>query len=189
HWNDYGAFLGYTGIVRALQDWYPQLAPRPRAAFGTSLTKPWNGDLAMMLGGIFDVTTETSEAWRPLTRVAVTDITSSVPRPSATLRYSAYQGANRQRPRVVVFHDSYLLAADERLFPGQALPARMHRPPTPTFRPTQLLAEQFSRSVFTWQYGFDAKLVEDEHPDLVIEEHVERQLIWGPLGAVPPTAP
>jgi alginate O-acetyltransferase complex protein AlgJ len=189
HWNDYGAFVGYTNIVHALNAWYPQMTPRPRASFSSQTTRPWNGDLATMLGGIYDVTTETSEAWSPHTPAAVVDVSATAGyRPPLGRRYSAYTGRDPARPRAVVFHDSFMLATDQRIFPGE-WPARALLPPAPTFRQAVLLAEQFSRSVFTWQYAFDAQLVISEQPDLVIEEHLERLLIGGPQGEVPSPSP
>ena len=186
HWNDAGAFAGYTSIVHALNAWYPQMVPRPRARFGFEQTPPWNGDLSLMLGGIYDVTTETAQAWLPDTPPAVRDV-SDAPgfRPHFAYRYYAYQSADASRPRALVLHDSFLMAADERIVPGQVYPERAKRPPTPQFRISALLAEQFSRSVFAWQYPFESAWVEAEHPDLVIEEHVERQLVFAPEGMVP----
>lgn len=189
HWNDAGAFVGYTNIVHALNSWYPQMTARPRASFSVESTRPWNGDLALMLGGIYEVTTETSEAWIPHPLPAVEDVSTAPGYRPPSFRYYAYTSADPTRPRAVVIHDSFLLAADERLFPGQVYPTRALLPPTPSFRLTTLLAEQFSRVVFAWQYPFDSPLVESEHPDLVIEEHVERQLIFGPQGSVPTLAP
>jgi alginate O-acetyltransferase complex protein AlgJ len=188
HWNDRGAFVGYSALLQRLHSWYPALTARPRELFSRRRTRPWNGDMAMMVGGIFDVMTETSEQWVPLTRVLVQDVPITGYRPPESRWFKVFVGPNPTRPRLVVFHDSFMLASDERIFPGQTPPPRALLPPTPTFRLSALLAEQFSRSAFTWQYGFDAQLVESEHPDLVIEEHIERQLRRGPDGAVPNVA-
>ena len=40
-----------------------------------------------------------------------------------------------------------------------------------------LLSENFSRVLYSWQYTFDSELVEREHPDVVIQEMVERALM------------
>ena len=40
-----------------------------------------------------------------------------------------------------------------------------------------LLSEHFRRIVFTWQYTLDRVLVEQEHPDVVIQEMLERTLM------------
>jgi hypothetical protein len=85
-------------------------------------------------------------------------------------------------PRAVVFHDSFFLAPEERRS-GQPTPP--WGPPPATFHLIPLLAEKFSRATFTWQKRFDAELIKREHPDVVIEERVERVLVNGPEGAVP----
>jgi hypothetical protein len=49
----------------------------------------------------------------------------------------------------------------------------------------RLIAGHFSYSVFTWQHGFDASLIERERPDVVIQELTERWLLGGPQGQAP----
>ena len=55
-------------------------------------------------------------------------------------------------PRAVIFRDSFA----SRLVP--------------------FLSEHFSRAVYLWQNDFDANVVTDEHPDVVIQEIVGRHL-------------
>src|SRR5437762_11055748 len=55
-------------------------------------------------------------------------------------------------PRAVIFRDSFV----SRLVP--------------------FLSEHFSRAVYLWQNDFDAHAVEQEHPDIVIQEIVGRHL-------------
>jgi len=55
-------------------------------------------------------------------------------------------------PRAVIFRDS---------FTSQLVP---------------FLSEHFSRAVYVWQNDFDANLVTEEHPDVVIQEIVGRHL-------------
>ena len=38
------------------------------------------------------------------------------------------------------------------------------------------LSEHFSRAVYLWQNDFDAEVIEQEHPDVVIQEIVSRHL-------------
>jgi hypothetical protein len=56
------------------------------------------------------------------------------------------------QPRVVVFRDSFMTA----LLPW--------------------LAESFGRGAYLWEYGFDTKLIDAEHPAIVIQEIAERKL-------------
>jgi anthranilate/para-aminobenzoate synthase component II len=40
-----------------------------------------------------------------------------------------------------------------------------------------LLSENFQRILYLWQYEVDMKVVHKEHPDVVIQEIVERKLM------------
>ena len=60
--------------------------------------------------------------------------------------------ASPSLPRAVIFRDSFA----SRLVP--------------------FLSEHFSRAVYLWQNDFDASVVAEEHPDVVIEEIVGRHL-------------
>jgi hypothetical protein len=64
-----------------------------------------------------------------------------------------YEHADKGLPRAVMFRDSYATW----LIP--------------------LLAENFSHIRSSWQYTFDYEIVEQEHPDVVIQEMVERALM------------
>ena len=57
------------------------------------------------------------------------------------------------KPKVVMFRDSFMTAA---------LP---------------FLAESFGRGVYMWEDGFDEKVIESEHPDVVIQEIAQRKLM------------
>jgi alginate O-acetyltransferase complex protein AlgJ len=186
HWNDRGAYAGYAAIVSRLHGWYPRLEPRTAAGFQRVTVKPWNGDLALMLGGPFDLVSETGEQWRPVPASSAQALSPSGYRPPGSTLYDVFENPGHESlPRAVVFHDSFLLASDERGFHGHAYPANALRPEEPSFRLRALLAEQFSRAAFSWQYAFDAALVQRERPDVVIEEHAERLIRQGPVGAVP----
>jgi hypothetical protein len=67
-----------------------------------------------------------------------------------------YEHPEGQLPRAVMFRDSYA---------SWLIP---------------LLSENFSRILFSWQYTFDSEIVEREHPDVVIQEMVERVLMASP---------
>jgi len=59
---------------------------------------------------------------------------------------------DRALPRAVIFRDSF------------------------TSRLVPFLSEHFSRAVYLWQNDFDANVVAEEHPDVVIQEIVGRHL-------------
>ena len=64
-----------------------------------------------------------------------------------------YESPGKELPRAVMFRDSFATS----LIP--------------------FLVDHFQRITFSWQYTFDRELVEKEHPDVVIQEMVERTLM------------
>jgi alginate O-acetyltransferase complex protein AlgJ len=183
HWNDRGTFIGYAAIMERLRAWYPQLTVRGADGFDQMRTGRWNGDLALMFG-LYDVLTERSTQWVPKTPLRSLEIDSTDHAPPGAYRYVEFDTpTNADAPRAVVFHDSYFVTPPERQM--KEPPAGAFKPQTPTFQLRALMAESFSHSAFTWQYDFNPQLVEREHPDVVIEQMVERQLIVGPLGPLP----
>jgi alginate O-acetyltransferase complex protein AlgJ len=188
HWNDRGAVAAYTAMAERLQAWFPRSNTRTPNSFVRSAMPPWNGDLALMLPGLYDRLIEMGEQWQPNPLPAAQQSNDNGYIPTESRGYSLYVAPRHpQLPRAVVFHDSFLLAPDERMW--QPPPAGALAPPPAKLRLRLLLAELFSRSAFTWQLGFDLKLIEHEHPDVVIQETVERSLLQGPQGAVAPALP
>jgi alginate O-acetyltransferase complex protein AlgJ len=186
HWNDRGAFAGYTAIIAHLRTWYPKMRARTRADFALLPMPRWNGDMALMLPGLFSVTAETGDHWQPLFTLTSRALPPSDYTPPSSAQFASFYGpADTDLPTAIVFHDSFLLAFDERSAAMGPYPQHSLPPPPATFRPRLLLAEQFSRSAFSWQSVFDADLVVRAQPTLVIEEVVERLLKKGPQGAVP----
>jgi hypothetical protein len=74
----------------------------------------------------------------------------------ATRKYFVTERSERGLPRLVMFRDSF---ANNLI---------------------QFLDPHFSRAVYVWNSGFDARLVEAERPDFVIQEVVERYLLGEP---------
>lgn len=181
HWNDAGAFLGYSALVQRLRVWFPAMAPRLRASFVRHPMPLWAGDLGRMLPGLKHVVAERGEQWQATPPTTCEEAPLDAYRPPDGLLFSVFVcPGHPELPRAVMFHDSFFLASDERGFPGQAPLNDALTPPPAKFRPRPLLAEQFSRSAFSWQHQFDRELIEREHADVVIEEIVERMLPYGP---------
>lgn len=146
HWNDRGAFVGYTEIMRA-----SGIPPAPRGAF-LSTERTRNGmDLAEMLSAA------------SLFRERACDLEPRVPRRATLLEPAdlreGYEVArvvtdvhDTRLPRAVVFRDSF----------GTAL--------------IPFLSEHFSRAVYLWQNNIDFDVVDEEKPALVIHEIVGRRL-------------
>jgi hypothetical protein len=149
HWNDRGAFVGYTEIVRAMA---PQLGPpAARAAFDAPVVRTAGLDLAGMLG----LTAEISEEDLPLVpRAPRRARVVEPPAPDARLMEARLvtEQADVSRPRAVIFRDSF----------GSAL--------------IPFLSEHFSRALYLWQYNVDPDVVQAEHPQVVIQQWVGRRL-------------
>jgi|GEM_PF-6544556 alginate O-acetyltransferase complex protein AlgJ len=178
HWNDRGAYIGYSQILQSLAKVRPgpwaELVKTKRIADEYS----YEGDFAYLLkckelcieprpkysivGGpqskAVDFDESTFDVLRP------TKEWPDFATPKAFERHDSVE-----RPRVVVFHDS---------FAGNMI---------------QFFSENFERATFLWQPNFiaddrmlnlfDAKHVDAERPDFVIEEVVERYMAFYP----PPT--
>lgn len=185
HWNDRGEFAAYTAIATRLQAWYPQMAVRPQSSFIRSPMPRWNADLSLMLPGLYGALTDGGEQWQPTPPLAAQPSYIDGLCPPESKRYVLLATPSRpDLPRAVIFHDSYLLAPDERI--PLPPPRGALAPPNAAFRLSVLLGELFSRSAFSWQYEFNLQILEHEHPDVVIQQCVERTLSLGPQGALLP---
>jgi hypothetical protein len=158
HWNDRGAFAAYQRIVTALQAWFPPLEPLPRDAFADVALERPGGDLAGMIG-LPDVFREeflilrrrVPGRWHP----ADPHVAEANP-PSGTVPPQATETGATMLPRGLVLCDSFAVA----LIP--------------------FLAEHFERIVYLQTQDLSPADVEREHPDVVIEEFVERKLMQAP---------
>jgi hypothetical protein len=152
HWNDRGALVAYQQIIGAVRARVPRTPPAwTRADFADDEHRIDGLDLAGMMG---------------LTRVLREVDLTLVPRRPRRARVIEPAGAkptdeegrlvteidDPSLPRVVIFRDSFA----SRLAP--------------------FLSEHFSRAVYLWQNDFDAAVVTEEHPDVVIQEIVGRHL-------------
>jgi alginate O-acetyltransferase complex protein AlgJ len=152
HWNDRGALVAYQQIIGAVRARVPATPPAWTRGDFEPVDRTVEGlDLAAMMG---------------LKRVLREDDMTLVPRRARRARVVEPAGAgptdeegrliteidDRSLPRAVIFRDSFV----SRLVP--------------------FLSEHFSRAVYLWQNDFDANVVTQEHPDVVIQEIVGRHL-------------
>jgi alginate O-acetyltransferase complex protein AlgJ len=149
HWNDVGAFFGYRAIVGRLQESGLNLGEaRSWDDFTVERKHTHGGDLATMLG-LADWIEEEGIYLKPKVERIAKWPKASDGIPGST---AVSEMPGNDRPRAVMFHDSFAL----------------HLMP--------LLSEHFARVRYRWTYDFDPELVEAEQPDVVIEEFVERIL-------------
>jgi hypothetical protein len=149
HWNDLGAWTAYREIVTNLG--MGNMRPAPRAAFDERDVTTAGMDLAGMVG-LKDVLTE--ENLQLVPRAGRASRVVEPPNADSQLMYDRVvtQHPDSRLPRAVVFRDSFASA----MIP--------------------FLSEHFSRAVYLWQNNFDPTIIEQEQPDVVIQEWVGRHL-------------
>ena len=155
HWNDNGALIGADAVDDKLRAWFPSVIAPRRSAFTVQRT-PRIFDLARMIGSPASIQ-EQYLALAPkiprLARVAPADSPSSnTPEQVTTVD-------NRNMPSAVIFHDSFMGAMGP------------------------FLSEQFRRVDYlsmTNLNQFDGPFVLKHHPNVVIQEVVERTLAEDP---------
>ncbi len=164
HWNGRGAFVAYQQLLGALARWFPSVQPLPRSAFSDVNGQKGAGDLADMVG----LSDRLQEEWLGLSPLIPRQaqrrpVSIQTPPDTAQWRRPFAMECRGGGPRAVMFCDSFALS----LWP--------------------LLSEHFQRIAYLWQYNFDPDAIEREHPQVVIEELVERMFIEPTLASNPPS--
>jgi alginate O-acetyltransferase complex protein AlgJ len=160
HWTDRGAFIAYEQICRRLGMWFADIQPLSIDSF--ELAKAvWTPDLSTLLG-LGEELAEEAEVWVPKTPRTAKAMVLTVPAQHAGDRTFAPGGLcalenPHAKHRLVMFHDSFGVFGGLREYIG----------------------EHFYRAVFV-SGPLNAQslewLVEQEHPDIILEEIVERKL-------------
>ena len=152
HWNDRGALVAYQQIINAVRARVPSTPPAWTREDFTPVDRTIEGlDLAGMMGltRVMREVDMTLVPKRPRRARVVEPVGAS---PTDELGRLVTEIADPSLPRAVIFRDSFA----SRLVP--------------------FLSEHFSRAVYLWQNDFDAHVVLQEHPDVVIQEIVGRHL-------------
>jgi hypothetical protein len=152
HWNDRGAFAAYQTIIATLRAQNPRVPPAwDRSDFDAASREVEGQDLAGMMG---------------LSRVMHEDELPLIPKRPRQARVIEPAG---QDPRVPVGR----IVTE---IPGSTLPRAVIFRDSFSDALVPFLSEHFSRAVYLWQNDFDASIVDEEHPDVVIQEIVGRHL-------------
>lgn len=163
HWNDLGMILAAEPITRQLHAWFPKVQVSSRADFDVTHSQISGGDLARMLGSR-DLRTDEQVNLLPRTaRHAV--FSDGTERTGVDVRYQEFLISQREGApigRAVIYRDSFLNTM------------------------IAILAESLGRGVFVWGAEVDYKLLEREHPDVVILQMIERRLYRPAPKALPP---
>jgi hypothetical protein len=158
HWNDRGAFIASQTLAAALSPWFAGMQPLSRTAFQEE-TQMGVGDCAFLLN-MPDRIHEDEWHLRPRQAPRTRVIEPCTPGPlQPTEARVVVEQDNPRLPQALVFRDSF----------GAAM--------------IPFLAANFRRSVYVWQDypTFDRDLVIQEHPDVVVQEMVERKLAYPDL--------
>lgn len=156
HWNQEGAYRVYCEIVKKLNGRFPRLRPHERSEFNISDRNEKGGDLAETLS-LSSLITEESRSFNLIMPHLARAVDIGYP-VNETWRPSAFETNDDSLPRAVIMHDSF----------GNGL--------------KQFLSPHFKRTVYLWRAGiqfslhFETHEIEQEKPDIVIEEFAERKL-------------
>jgi len=153
HWNDFGAYVAYTEIMKYVNIYHKDETPMPLSRFEIRIKNWVGGDLAGALSLEKEVLREDILKMVPQTpfqarTVFREDISQYITR-------SVSASPTGKLPLAMMVHDSFI-----------------HE-----LRP--FLAEHFSRMVFIWDWGLNIypRFIRAEKPWIVIEEMNERYLL------------
>lgn len=166
HWNERGAFAAYRQLVAAIRAQVPAVPEAwSREDFEPVAEVTQAMDLAGMIG-LKDVLHETRLRLVPKRPRLARTVDPPGADASAGLGRIVTEIPGSRLPRAVVFRDS---------FASQLAP---------------FLSEHFSHAVYLWQNNFDAGVIRQERPDVVIQEIVGRHLMYvSPYSSAPGEGP
>jgi hypothetical protein len=169
HWTDLGAHVGYLEIMRVLSQWFPALRPRPREAFLEKVHEE-RGDLvrALGLGGLDDeIGFKLAPRWGSGARALGAEDLPLPPEAERAKRLKVSEVVDPGLPRAVVLHDSFAFYLMPFLSEHFSRVVYLRRPGTRAFRDGRERSEPYLTT-----------LIDFERPDVVIDQVVERNLIW-----------
>ena len=178
HWNDRGAYTAYLAIMDRVVQWFPEASVTQNKIIETENIPGPGGDLA----GMLDMA-DTMREENPVLKVQQTTCSPEISKavadfmktPADLIRSKPFMTkCDTSKLRAVVFRDSFFNAV------------------------VPFIAEDFNRIDYVWRpydHAIMKELIEQQKPQIVIEEMVERFLILvresnGPDGiiAADPTA-
>jgi hypothetical protein len=155
HWNYLGAFAGYQSLIRTLSGQLPGLKPLPLDAFARKIVPQQGGDLARVLGKEQSTIEKANVVFSPqppLKPLTITVDTNLLVKKWAKYTEPTFTVNPECKGKVIVFRDS---------FSTYWVP---------------FLGCNFNKVIYVWQYDWDMAFLEQQKPDVVIDEMVERYL-------------
>lgn len=154
HWNNYGAYLGYQEVMKALRSQRHEYAPLPWSAFEwRPMTNEPGGDLTILLGRQANMREHGQVEVKP--RPPLVPVPRSVePSRLAGSWEPGHEPIVQRNPagqgKAVVFRDSFASPWME------------------------FLGHHFAEVIYIWDTRWDLAFLEKEKPDVVIDEIQER---------------
>ncbi len=158
HWNDYGAFVGYESLIQTLALQRPDLKPLPLDAFEQRRSQQPGGDLAIMLAQEQSLreTNHIVFVPKPPLRIINPRADPNVFLPGASAGPGLSVSDNPATTgKAILFHDSFAVALQP------------------------FLAHHFNRVIYVWQHDWNTSFLEQQRPDVVIDEVAERSFYRG----------
>lgn len=162
HWTPYGAFYGYLEVAKRLGRHFPGLTPLSIGDYKVVEKPGLKGGLSYMIA-LGDLYPENEVLMEPLGPRKAYEVDGQEAKLNHFQPLSVWENQDKTLPRAVVFRDSFV---------HEIIP---------------FLAEHFSRMYFVWPFptavnvrGFDTDVIEQEKPDIVIDEFVERYFTQPP---------
>ena len=149
HWNEFGAFIGYSQICEQLCQWFPKLQPRRLDQFDVRISDAPGMELTKAIDSPFAFREQlvTLTPHEPRTANIV-----DLPQRSDGITYVRSTHPGGELSAAVILHDSYMVAL---------------RPYT---------SEHFQRAHYVWTHDFPIDVIDAERPCVVIQELVEWKL-------------
>lgn len=152
HWNAYGAYVAYREILSRASQVHPDLQPLGLDQFNLAETAPQTLDLARLLGGDFAQEPRITILPKFSAQVFVRQI-------SPFFNASALIDAERQKRKLLIYHDSFGIALNE------------------------FLKFNFAKAIYIHNNGNEDGFVVTDcinilEPDVVVIEIVERDIIY-----------
>lgn len=151
HWNPIGGYIGYKGLMEHIHRALPSAGPPvPFASFTIDPDTNDAGDLALQIG-VNDLLTRVTPMLVPATKPKSERLPPDSYHGSAFFKFQPVidQVADTTKPRLLMWRDSFAVY----MIPH--------------------LSEHFSRSVYIWTPIFLHEIVQQEHPDVVVQEIME----------------
>jgi hypothetical protein len=159
HWNERGAFVAYQQIMRRLSQELPEVQHRTLADFQPVEEIAEGQDIANMMGlrgAMQEQVLRLEPKVKPCAQAVEFKLSSDYKWPAYPPGHEAYaRECNQNKINAVFFQDSF----------GTAL--------------VPFISEHFKHTTFIWDYpNYEVikAIVQQVHPDVVIEERVERHL-------------